>query len=50
MLEQVTEAEREKLVGILKRDLDPDGVLVGIVERRGPDIKSVINMPEEVAG
>jgi len=30
--------------------IDPDGVLVGIVERRGPDIKSVINMPEEVAG
>ncbi|WP_322409460.1 tRNA pseudouridine(55) synthase TruB [Microbacterium invictum] len=30
--------------------IDPDGVLVGIVERRGQDIKSVVNMPEEVAG
>lgn len=26
--------------------VDPDGVLVGIVERRGADVKSVMNMPE----
>ncbi|NYF16482.1 tRNA pseudouridine55 synthase [Microbacterium sp. AK009] len=30
--------------------IDPDGALVGIVERRGDDIKSVVNMPEEVTG
>lgn len=27
--------------------IDPDGVLVGIVERRGRDLKSAMNMPEE---
>ncbi|HET6301393.1 tRNA pseudouridine(55) synthase TruB [Microbacterium sp.] len=27
--------------------IDPDGRLVGIVERRGEDIKSAMNMPEE---
>ena len=27
--------------------VDPDGALVGIVERRGDDVKSVMNMPEE---
>ncbi|MET0813474.1 MAG: tRNA pseudouridine(55) synthase TruB, partial [Microbacterium sp.] len=27
--------------------IDPDGVLVGIVEKRGDDVKSVMNMPEE---
>jgi len=27
--------------------IDPDGRLVGIVERRGDDIKSAMNMPEE---
>jgi len=27
--------------------VDPDGVLVGIVERRGADLKSAMNMPEE---
>lgn len=27
--------------------IDPDGVLVGIVGSRGPDVKSVMNMPEE---
>ena len=27
--------------------IDPDGALVGIVERRGDDVKSVMNMPEE---
>jgi len=29
--------------------VDPDGVLVGIVERRGADVKSAMNMPEEAA-
>ena len=28
----------------------PDGSLVGIVERRGGDLKSAMNMPEEQAG
>jgi tRNA pseudouridine55 synthase len=26
--------------------IDPDGMLVGVVERRGADVKSVVNMPE----
>ncbi|MEV4687842.1 tRNA pseudouridine(55) synthase TruB [Microbacterium sp. LWH3-1.2] len=29
--------------------IDPDGALVGIVERRGADVKSAMNMPEEAA-
>jgi tRNA pseudouridine55 synthase len=29
--------------------VDPEGVLVGIVERRGEDVKSVMNLPEEVS-
>lgn len=29
--------------------IDPEGVLVGIVERRGADVKSAMNMPEEAA-
>jgi tRNA pseudouridine55 synthase len=29
--------------------IDPDDVLVGIVERRGADVKSAMNMPEEAA-
>jgi tRNA pseudouridine55 synthase len=29
--------------------IDPDGALVGIVERRGADVKSVMNMPEEAS-
>ena len=29
--------------------VDPSGVLVGIVERRGADVKSAMNMPEEAA-
>ena len=29
--------------------VDPQGVLVGIVERRGDDVKSAMNMPEEPA-
>jgi tRNA pseudouridine55 synthase len=27
--------------------VQPDGTLVGIVEKRGDDVKSVMNMPEE---
>lgn len=27
--------------------IDPDGVLVGVVEKRGADVKSTMNMPEE---
>ncbi|GAA1947455.1 tRNA pseudouridine(55) synthase TruB [Microbacterium deminutum] len=30
--------------------IDPDGALVGVVERRGDDVKSVMNMPEEAPG
>ncbi|MEV5072078.1 tRNA pseudouridine(55) synthase TruB [Microbacterium sp. LMI12-1-1.1] len=29
--------------------IDPDGALVGVVERRGDDVKSAMNMPEEAA-
>lgn len=29
--------------------VDPDGKLVGVLERRGPDLKSAMNMPEEIA-
>jgi tRNA pseudouridine55 synthase len=29
--------------------VDPAGVLVGVVERRGDDVKSVMNLPEEVS-
>ncbi|WP_438353349.1 tRNA pseudouridine(55) synthase TruB [Microbacterium sp. CJ88] len=29
--------------------IDPDGVLVGVVERRGTDVKSTMNLPEEAA-
>ena len=29
--------------------IDPAGALVGIVERRGDDVKSVMNLPEEAA-
>ncbi|MBM3717162.1 MAG: tRNA pseudouridine(55) synthase TruB, partial [Actinobacteria bacterium] len=29
--------------------IDPEGRLVGVVERRGAQLKSVMNMPEEVA-
>ncbi|QIG38166.1 tRNA pseudouridine(55) synthase TruB [Microbacterium sp. 4R-513] len=36
-----------RLEGPLSAAIDPDGVLVGVVERRGPDVKSAMNMPEE---
>lgn len=42
--------ERARLLhGALAAAVDPDGVLVGIVEKRGADIKSLMNMPEERA-
>jgi tRNA pseudouridine55 synthase len=39
-----------RLTGERAAAIDPDGRLVGIVERRGSQLKSVMNMPEEVAG
>jgi len=38
-----------RLTGALAAAIDPDGRLVGIVERRGAQMKSVMNMPEEAA-
>lgn len=35
------------LDGALAAALDPEGALVGVVERRGADIKSAMNMPQE---
>ena len=29
--------------------IDPDGVLVGVLEKRGADVKSTMNMPEEAS-
>ena len=37
----------ERLEGAHSAAIDPAGVLVGIVERRGADVKSAMNMPEE---
>ena len=46
----------KRLVGAAERltsgpaaAVDPEGALVGIVERRGDDVKSAMNMPEEAA-
>jgi len=39
----------ERLPANTTAAIDPDGVLVGIVERRGADVKSAMNMPEEAA-
>ncbi len=39
-----------RLTGERAAAIDPDGRLVGIVERRGIQLKSIMNMPEEVAG
>jgi tRNA pseudouridine55 synthase len=36
-----------RLLGEPAAAVDPAGLLVGIVERRGVDVKSVMNMPEE---
>ena len=38
-----------RLDGDLAAAIDPDGVLVGIVERRGDALKSAMNMPEAAA-
>jgi tRNA pseudouridine55 synthase len=38
--------QADRLVGALAAAIDEDGVLVGIVEKRGPDLKSAMNMPE----
>ncbi|MDF2046868.1 tRNA pseudouridine(55) synthase TruB [Microbacterium sp. Kw_RZR3] len=38
-----------RLTGAVAAAIDPDGRLVGIVEKRGAQLKSVMNMPEEVA-
>ena len=35
-----------RLVGALAAAIDPDGLLVGVVVRRGPYLKSAMNMPE----
>ena len=37
----------ERLPGVPAAAIDPRGALVGIVEPRGADVKSVMNMPEE---
>ncbi|CAH0186170.1 MULTISPECIES: tRNA pseudouridine(55) synthase TruB [unclassified Microbacterium] len=37
----------ERLRGRQAAAIDEDGVLVGVVERRGRDLKSAMNMPEE---
>ncbi|MGM1015975.1 MAG: tRNA pseudouridine(55) synthase TruB [Actinomycetota bacterium] len=34
------------VTGALAAAIDPDGVLIGVVEKRGPDLKSAMNMPE----
>lgn len=38
-----------RLTGAVAAAIDPDGRLVGIVEKRGTQLKSVMNMPEEAA-
>lgn len=38
---------RERMTGARAAAIDPDGVLVGIVEPRGADLKSAMNLPEE---
>jgi tRNA pseudouridine55 synthase len=37
----------DRLPAPLTAAIDPDGVLVGVVEARGKDLKSAMNMPEE---
>ncbi|WP_125132458.1 tRNA pseudouridine(55) synthase TruB [Microbacterium sp. 10M-3C3] len=39
----------ERLTGTRAAAVDPHGALVGVVEVRGADLKSVMNMPEEVS-
>lgn len=38
--------QADRLTGSLAAAIDEDGVLVGVVERRGADLKSAMNMPE----
>lgn len=38
--------QAERLSSAFGAAIDLDGVLVGVVERRGPDLKSAMNMPE----
>jgi tRNA pseudouridine55 synthase len=38
--------QAERLEGTSAAAIDPDGVLIGIVEKRGGDLKSAMNMPE----
>lgn len=38
-----------RLTGAVAAAIDPDGRLVGVIEKRGAQLKSVMNMPEEVA-
>jgi tRNA pseudouridine55 synthase len=41
--------QRSRLEGPRAAAIDPDGVLIGIVERRGDDLKSAMNMPERAS-
>ena len=38
-----------RLTGAVAAAIDPDGLLVGVVEKRGAQLKSVMNMPEGAA-
>ena len=38
-----------RLTGAVAAAIDPEGRLIGVVEKRGTQLKSVMNMPEEVA-
>lgn len=38
-----------RLEGALVAAIDPEGTLVGIVEKRGADVKSAMNMPEDAS-
>ena len=40
--------QADRMSGSLAAAIDEDGVLVGVVERRGADLKSAMNMPEAV--
>lgn len=39
----------ERLAAAPAAAIDPNGALIGVVERRGADVKSIMNMPEEAA-
>lgn len=38
--------QADRLDGAIGAAIDPDGLLIGIVEKRGGDLKSAMNMPE----